>query len=93
MPQFDTFIFSSSLFYLLITFFLLLTINFTRLLPRLSAIMKLRHKIKQKSTTKNVLNLPFTSDISIFGEIISNSISVTSDTSLLGERLIVSKKS
>ena len=48
MPQFDTFIFSSSLLYFIIAFFILLTCNFLRFLPRLSAILKLRSKLAVK---------------------------------------------
>jgi len=50
MPQFDTFIFSSSLLYFVVGFFVLLYYNYTHFLPRLSAILKLRTKISKKST-------------------------------------------
>jgi len=50
MPQFDTFIFSSSLVDLVFWFFILLYINFFLILPRLGAILKLREKIVKKST-------------------------------------------
>jgi hypothetical protein len=48
MPQFDTFIFSSSLLYFFTTFFILLTFNNIKFLPRLAAILKLRYKISNK---------------------------------------------
>ena len=49
MPQFDTFIFSSSLFYFIISFLLVLYNNHTKFLPRLSSILKLRFKISNKN--------------------------------------------
>ena len=45
MPQFDTFIFSSSLFVFLLSFFMLLFVNFLRILPRTGSILKLRYKV------------------------------------------------
>jgi len=48
MPQFDTFIFSSSLFYFIISFFTLLYLNYAQYLPRISSLLKLRFKLLQK---------------------------------------------
>jgi hypothetical protein len=51
MPQFDTFIFSSSLFYFIISFFTLLYLNFAQYLPRISSLLKLRYKLVKKSSS------------------------------------------
>jgi len=66
MPQFDTFIFSSSLFYFIISFFVVLYSNFSFFLPNLSGIQKLRFKISKKSVnfqtrelSKKSLGFPF----------------------------------
>nr|AAZ72723.1 ATP synthase subunit 8 [Physarum polycephalum] len=67
MPQFDTFIFSSSLFYFIITFFILLYFNFTRFLPRLSAILKLRSKLTKKSSLQDNINVSYHDKYSVFG--------------------------
>ena len=53
MPQFDTFIFSSSLFYFIIFFLLFLIYNYIRVLPRISAILKLRSKFVKRSSVSN----------------------------------------
>jgi hypothetical protein len=45
MPQFDTFIFSSNLFYFILSFFILLYVNFNYILPKYGALLKLRVKI------------------------------------------------
>jgi len=66
MPQFDTFIFSSSLFYFIISFFVLLWFNFTRFLPHLSAILKLRYKLTSKSTSKSDIILSYRDSFSTF---------------------------
>ena len=45
MPQFDTFIFSSNLLYLILTFFTLLFFSFNTSLPQFNSILKLRIKL------------------------------------------------
>lgn len=45
MPQFDVFIFFSSIFYLLIGFFSLMIYNQLVFLPKISAILKLRSNV------------------------------------------------
>jgi hypothetical protein len=52
MPQFDTFIFSSSLFYFILSFLIVLYGNYAQFLPRLGALLKLRHKITHKAILK-----------------------------------------
>ena len=49
MPQFDTFIFSSVLFYFILGFMMLLYVNTNSFLPFLSAILKLRFKLEHQS--------------------------------------------
>jgi len=50
MPQFDVFLFFSSVFYLLVGFFSLMFFNQFMFLPKISAFLKLREKItKYKS--------------------------------------------
>jgi DNA mismatch repair protein MutH len=66
MPQFDTFIFSSSLFYFILTFFILLYNNFTQILPRLGAILKLRAKLSNKSIVTEDIKGTHKNYISIF---------------------------
>lgn len=45
MPQFDVFLFFSSVFYLLVGFFSLMFYNQFMFLPKISAFLKLREKI------------------------------------------------
>lgn len=45
MPQFDVFLFFSSVFYLLVGFFSLMFFNQFMFLPKISAFLKLREKI------------------------------------------------
>ncbi|RYE05339.1 MAG: hypothetical protein EOP33_06520 [Rickettsiaceae bacterium] len=45
MPQFDVFLFFSSIFYLLVGFFSLMFYNQFVFLPKISAILKLREKL------------------------------------------------
>ena len=55
MPQFDVFLFFSSVFYLLVGFFSLMFFNQFMFLPKISAFLKLREKItkyKNLETTK-----------------------------------------
>jgi hypothetical protein len=66
MPQFDTFIFSSSLFYFIVSFFILLYCNFTHFLPRLSAILKLRSKLSKKSAVISETQESYKDNLSIF---------------------------
>jgi Plant ATP synthase F0 len=51
MPQFDTFIFSSVLFYFIIGFLIFLYINAQLFLPCLGAILKLRYKLELQHKT------------------------------------------
>jgi hypothetical protein len=59
MPQFDTFIFSSILFYFIISYFVYLYVNSQLFLPRLAALLKLRFyllnpdKVKYQVKTTN----------------------------------------
>ena len=61
MPQFDVFLFFSSVFYLLVGFFSLMFFNQFMFLPKMSAFLKLREKITKYqsgiivSTKKNNL--------------------------------------
>nr|ACZ96458.1 ATP synthase subunit 8 [Didymium iridis]ACZ96459.1 ATP synthase subunit 8 [Didymium iridis] len=57
MPQFDTFIFSSSLFYFIISFFTLLYFNFAHYLPSISSLLKLRYKLVRKSSSTTTKKL------------------------------------
>lgn len=64
MPQFDVFIFLSSVFYLIIGFFGLMFYNQLVFLPKVSGILKLREKIQsfkseefQKVESKNLLKI------------------------------------
>lgn len=57
MPQFDTFIFSSSLCYFIISFFLVLYLNFNQYLPRLSSLLKLRQKLIKKPLSIKTSNV------------------------------------
>jgi hypothetical protein len=66
MPQFDTFIFSSSLTYFISSFFILLYLNFTRFIPRLGAIIKLRNRRTTKSTTIKDIITPSGDILTIF---------------------------
>jgi len=72
MPQFDTFIFSSSLFYFIVIFFLLLYQIFTQFLPRLGAILKLRSKVIEKASGNMFTILPSLDHITIFPRILTN---------------------
>jgi len=51
MPQFDTFIFSSVLFYFITGFLIFLYINAQLFLPYLGAILKLRYKLELQHKT------------------------------------------
>ena len=62
MPQFDVFLFFSSVFYLLVGFFSLMFFNQFMFLPKISAFLKLREKIlkyqsKDINTNQNKSNL------------------------------------
>jgi hypothetical protein len=52
MPQFDTFIFQSILFYFIISYFIYLYVNSQLFLPRLAAILKLRFYILNPEKVK-----------------------------------------
>lgn len=52
MPQFDVFIFVSSLFYLFIGFFSLMIYNQLFFLPKIAAILKLRSNVLSVAETK-----------------------------------------
>ena len=55
MPQFDVFLFFSSVFYLLVGFFSLMFFNQFMFLPKISAFLKLREKItKYHANVENV---------------------------------------
>lgn len=71
MPQFDTFIFSSSLTYFILIFFVLLFINNTKFLPRLSAILKLRTKLIHKTLISAENNVTIHDRIAIFSKNLS----------------------
>lgn len=51
MPQFDVFLFFSSVFYLLVGFFSLMFFNQFMFLPKISAFLKLREKITKYKNT------------------------------------------
>lgn len=51
MPQFDVFLFFSSVFYLLVGFFSLMFFNQFMFLPKISAFLKLREKITKYKET------------------------------------------
>lgn len=51
MPQFDVFLFFSSVFYLLVGFFSLMIYNQFVFLPKISALLKLREKLFSSKTT------------------------------------------
>jgi hypothetical protein len=60
MPQFDTFIFSSSLFYFILSFLIVLYGNYSRFLPQMGSLLKLRHKCNTVAVDKHV------SEVSLF---------------------------
>jgi len=64
MPQFDVFLFFSSVFYLLVGFFSLMFFNQFMFLPKISAFLKLREKIT-KYRAENVQNVRKTSLIKL----------------------------
>ena len=71
MPQFDTFIFASSLLYFITCYLILLKYNTLRVLPKIAAILKLRSKISkvqsQDIDKDNVdLNTPYKPTIGSF---------------------------
>ena len=68
MPQFDTFIFSSSLTHFIIIFFVLLFLNNTNFLPRLSAILKLRTKLINKSLTAAETTIVLHDRVAVFSK-------------------------
>jgi hypothetical protein len=63
MPQFDVFLFFSSIFYLLVGFFSLMFYNQLVFLPKISAILKLREKILNLSKFDNVQTINSSSRI------------------------------
>jgi F0F1-type ATP synthase membrane subunit b/b' len=72
MPQFDTFIFSSSLFYFIISFFTLLYLNYTQYLPRIGSLLKLRHKLIQKPVSTKTNTEALNNSGMLFTKILSN---------------------
>jgi hypothetical protein len=57
MPQFDTFIFSSNLYYFTIAFLILLYLNITLILPKFGALLKLRFKLLLSKTGDIMINI------------------------------------
>ena len=57
MPQFDTFIFSSVLFYFILGFLIFLYINTNSFLPFLGAILKLRYKLEHQTKVEGSTKL------------------------------------
>jgi hypothetical protein len=55
MPQFDVFLFFSSVFYLLVGFFSLMFYNQFMFLPKISAFLKLRSKISLFQMTTQLI--------------------------------------
>jgi len=72
MPQFDTFIFSSSLIYFISSYFILLSAIFTRFIPRLGAIIKLRDRIASKSNPLQDSKPPLNDYLTIFARNLTN---------------------
>jgi hypothetical protein len=74
MPQFDTFIFSSSLFYFIISFFVLLYVNFNQVLPRLAAVLKLRYKLLKKQSSNKVPSLAVKTSLFLYPSYMSDRV-------------------